>query len=205
MWLKIVASPLKILLSSVMSVLNIPSTPFPPIFSSLATSQTTPTVTPALSTGSRPQPCATLLVRELSGDLANSSPNTSYEPKLAEYKFRIDIDSEHTPINLPNRDMIFPQEYAATIIGPEDLNLPRHPGASSSSQHSAASRIHTLSKQSELGTSLTMVMANREFCSRQYQQKRKLARKLIVKQLFQVFSILCQGRREIETKTLCKH
>ena len=93
---------------------------------------------------------------------AGEGPNTSYEPKLAEKKFCIDIDSEHTPINLP-RGMIFPQEYAATIIGLEDLNLPRHPGPSSSSQHSAASRIPTLSKLCELGTSATMVMANRDF------------------------------------------
>ena len=33
----------------------------------------------------------------------------------------------------------------------------------------------------------------------------KLVRTWIVKQLFQVFSNLCLGRREIETKTLCKH
>ena len=40
------------------------------------TSLTTPTGSLALSTASRPQPCATLLGRELSGHLANSSTNT---------------------------------------------------------------------------------------------------------------------------------
>ena len=55
------------------------------------------------------------------------------------------------------------QECAATIIGSEDPHFPRLLGASSSSQHSAASRIPTLSKLGELGTSLTKVMANRDF------------------------------------------
>ena len=148
--------------SSVMSLLNNPSTPFLLLFSSLVTSLTTLAVSRALSTAGRLRLCATLLGRELSGHLANFSPNTGYEPKLPECKFCNDMDSDHTPINLPNRNVSFPKEYAATITGWEDVNLPRHPGASSSSQQSAASRIHTLSKLDELGTSLTMVMANSE-------------------------------------------
>ena len=44
------------------------------------------------------------------------------------------LNSEHSPINLPNSNMSIPQEYAATITCWEDLNLPRPPGASSSSQ-----------------------------------------------------------------------
>ena len=36
----------------------------------------------------------------------------------------VDVSSEHTPINLPTRNMSFPQEYDATITASEDLNLP---------------------------------------------------------------------------------
>ena len=82
-----------------------------------------------------------------SGHLADPTPNTSYEPK-----FRIDVSSEQTPINLPTRNMSFPQEYDATITASEDLNLPRHSGASSSSQHSAASRVPPLLKLGSLGS-----------------------------------------------------
>ena len=92
--------------------------------------------------------------------------------------------------------MIFPQEYAATIIGEEDLNLPRHPGASSSSQHSAASRIPTLSKLGELGTSLTKVMANRDFVVEQYSNKETCAdmdRETVVSSLFDSVS---RGKRD---------
>ena len=86
-----------------MSLLNVPSTPFPPTFSSLAAS-----LMP--HTGIRVSPCVTLLGDELSGHLGDSMPITGHEPK-----FCIDVSSEHTPINLPNRNMSFQQEYDATI------------------------------------------------------------------------------------------
>ena len=63
-----------------MSLLDVPSTAFPPVFSSSSTSQTTPTTSPTRSTG--------------------PIPITGYEPK-----FCIDVESEHTPINLPSRNM----------------------------------------------------------------------------------------------------
>ena len=109
---------LKIIPSLVMSLLNVPSTPFPPIFSSPATSLTTPAASPALPTGIRPNTCATPLGDGLPDHLAGRIPNTGYEPK-----FCIDVDSEHTPINLPFRNMNFPQEYDATITASEDLNF----------------------------------------------------------------------------------
>ena len=56
--------------------------------------------------------------------------------------------------------MSFQQEYDATIAVSEDLNLPRHPGASSSSQDTAASRVPTLLKSGSWGTSLTKVSAD---------------------------------------------
>ena len=46
-----------------------------------------------------------------------------------------------TPINLPDSNRNFPQEHDVTITASEDLNLLRHSGASSSSQHSAASTV----------------------------------------------------------------
>ena len=57
------------------------------------------------------------------------------------------VSSEHTPINLPTRDMGFQQEYDATIAASEVLNLPCYSGASSSSQHTAASTVPTGIKQ----------------------------------------------------------
>ena len=129
----------KIIPSSVMSLLCVHSTPFPSHV--LFTSQTTPAASPALLTGIRPNRCATSLGDGLPGRLVVPIPNTSYETK-----FCIDVDSEHTPINLPSRNMSFQQEYDATITVSDDLNLPRHSGASSSSQHPAASIVPTLSK-----------------------------------------------------------
>ena len=108
---------------------------------------------PELSTGIRPNP----LGDGLPGRLAGPIPNTGYGPK-----FCIDVDSEHTRTNLPSRNMSFPQEYDATITASEDLNLPRHSGASSSSQHSVASRVPTLSKLGASGTGLTKVLADRD-------------------------------------------
>ena len=63
----------KIILSSVMSLLGVPSTSFPHVFSSTSTSQTTPATSPALSTGIRLNPCATPLGDGLSGRLARAA------------------------------------------------------------------------------------------------------------------------------------
>ena len=87
--------------------------------------------------------------------MASPIPNKGYEPK-----FCIDVSSEHTPINLPTRNVSFQQEYDATITASEDLDLPRHSGASSNSQHTAASRIPTLLKLGSLRTGLTKVLAD---------------------------------------------
>ena len=107
-------------------------TPFPPVF-------TSSTTTPTSLTGSRLNPCVTPLWSGPSGDLADPTPNTGYEPK-----FCIDVSSEHTPINFPTRKSTFQLESDATIAASEDLNLPRHSGASSSSWHTAASTVPTL-------------------------------------------------------------
>ena len=57
-----------------------------------------------------------------------SDPKPRLEPEIC-----IDVCSEHTPINLPPRNMSFQQEYDATITASEDLNVPRHSGASAAS------------------------------------------------------------------------
>ena len=56
----------------------------------------------------------------------------------------------------------FQQEYDATITVPEDVILPRHSGASSSSQQTAANRVTTLSKLGALGTSSWNQLADYE-------------------------------------------
>ena len=110
---------------------------------------------PTPLTGIKLNPCATPLWGGPSGHLAGPIPNTGYEPK-----FCIDVSSEHTPINLPTTNRSVQQEYDATIAASEDLNLPRHSGASSSSQHTAASRVPTLWKLGSFGTGLRKVSAD---------------------------------------------
>ena len=103
-----------------MSLLNVLSTPFPhfPI---------THWLTDATD-WNQIKPCATPLWGGPSGHLADPTRNTGYEPK-----FCIDVSSEHTPINLPTRNMSFKQEFDAAI----------NSRASSSSQHTAASTVST--------------------------------------------------------------
>ena len=93
----------------------------------------------------------------MSGYLANPTPDTGYEPK-----FCVDASDEHTPINLPASNRNIPHDYDATIVATtEELDVPRHSGASSTSQHSAAaSRVPTVSKQGPLGNSLWKQLAD---------------------------------------------
>ena len=58
---------------------------------------------------------------EMSGLLANPTPDTGYEPMLC-----VDVSDEHTPINLPDSNGNFPHDYDATIATTEDLDVPRH-------------------------------------------------------------------------------
>ena len=93
--------------------------------------------------------------------------------------------------------MSVPQEYAATITGSEDLNLPRHPGALRGSQRSAASRISTLSKLGEFGTSLTKVRAHHDFVVGSTGNKETCAdmyRETVVSRLFDSVSRLKRER-----------
>ena len=105
--------PQKVIPSATLSLLGVPEIPFPPIF----TRSTTP------PTGIRLNPCATLLWGGPSGQLADPTLNAGHEPK-----FCIDVGSEHTPINLPARNISFQREFDATTAASEGLNLPRHSG-----------------------------------------------------------------------------
>ena len=111
----------KVISSLVMSLLNVPSTPFPPIFSSPTASLTPLIASPTPLTGIRLNRCATPLWGGPSGHLADPIPNTGYEP---------DVSSEHTPTNFPTRNMSFQQEYDATITASEiHLDISEHQAA----------------------------------------------------------------------------
>ena len=96
----------KIIPSLVMSLLNVPSTPFPPNFSSSSNA----------SDWNQTKSGATSLGDGLPGRLVGPIPNAGCEPK-----FCVDVDSEHTPINLPSRNTSFPQEDDATTTASEDF------------------------------------------------------------------------------------
>ena len=113
------------------------------------------------------KPCAVPLGDGLSGRLAGPIPNTGYEPM-----FCIDVHSEH---NLPSRDMSFQQEHDATIAS-EDLILPRHFVASSSSQHSAANIVPTLSKLGSVGTCSRKTGCRLRCCCMSYLHQGNLCR-----------------------------
>ena len=169
----------KVISPQVMPLLNVPSTSVSSYFLiTCCLTDTTYYLTDATD-WNQIEPCATSLGSGPSGHVADSVPNTGCQSK-----FCIEVSSE----------------YAATITAAEYLDLPHHCRASSSSQHKASSTVPTLLKLGSLVTNLTKVLADCDSLA----SPRKLVRTLIVKQLFQVFSALCQREREIETKTLCK-
>ena len=99
--------------------------------------------------------------------------------------------------------MSFQQEYDATNTASEDLDFPRHSGASSS-QHSAASRVPSLLKLGSLGTGLTKVLADYNSVSSRARIKETCA-DMDREKGFKSSRVCVKGGREIETKTWCKH
>ena len=92
--------------------------------------------------------------------------------------------------------MGFQQEYDTTITASEDLNLRRHSGASSSSQHTAASTVPTLLKLGSFGTGLTKVSADCDSFASRTSIKETCAgvdRETVVSSLFGSVS---KGRRD---------
>ena len=138
----------------VMSLLGVPSRPIRAIFSAPICSLTQPSASSTPLTGTR----RSLRTSVVSDYLVSPTPHTGfYEPK-----FCVDASDEHTPINLLHSNRNFPHDYDATIVATtEDLDVPRHSGALSSSQHTAAAnRIPTVSKLGSLGNSLTKMLAD---------------------------------------------
>ena len=129
-----------------MSLLNVRSNPFLPIFLTPTASLTPPTASPTPLTGIRLTPCATPLWSGPSGHLADPIPNTGHEPK-----FCIDVSSEHTPINLSTRNLGFQQSSTRRSPLPRILIYLDIP-----------SRVPTLLKLGSLGTSLTKVSADND-------------------------------------------
>ena len=164
-WLKVLERSCvcfsKVSPSATMSLLGVPEfPPFPPIFSS-------PTTTPTPLNEIRLNPCATPLWGGPSGHLADPTPNTGYEPK-----FCMDVSCEHTPVNLPDSNRNFPHHYDATTAASEDLTLPQHSGASSRSQHTAASTVPTLLKPGSVGTGSRKLVADYESVASQSGSKK---------------------------------
>ena len=86
----------KVIPSLVMSLLNVPSTPFPPIFSSPIASLTPPTASPTLLTGVRVKPlCCSALGW-------TATPNTGYEAKFCDVSASR-RQSTFRPVNIPAR------------------------------------------------------------------------------------------------------
>ena len=143
---------------SVMSLLGVPPRPFRAIFSSPTCSLTRPSASSTPLTGTRKSPCATPPWGGMSGHLANPAPDTGYEPKIC-----VDASDKRTPINLrSNRN--FPHDYDATTVATtEELDVPRHSGASRCSQHTeAASKVPTVSKLGPFGNGLWKQLADYE-------------------------------------------
>ena len=95
------------------------------------------------------KPCAPARWRGLSGRMADPAPNTCHVPNLS--NFFSYMDTEHTPINVPDSHHNFPRHDDVTVISTtEDLEGLPHSGASSSSKQTAASRIPSMFGPSSL-------------------------------------------------------
>ena len=159
-----------------MSLLNVPSTPFPPVFSPSTT-------TPAPLTGIRLNPCATPLWGGPSGHLADPTPNTGYEPKIC-----IDVASTRRSIFRPETRV---SSNSTTRQSPHSmtsiyLNIPEHHAAAS---HTAASAVPTLLKPGSSGTSLRKLSADNDSVASRTSIKETcadLARETVVSSLFRV-------------------
>ena len=81
--------------------------------------------------------------------MADPAPNIGYELHLS--NFFSFLDTEHTPINLPDSHHNFPCQDDATVISTvEDPDGLPHSGASSSSKQTAASRVPSMFGPSSL-------------------------------------------------------
>ena len=124
-----------------MSLLNFPYRPFPRVLSS----PSAPSSRISASTRSTARswwnsPSAPARWSE-SGRMADSAPNTGFEPKLANFFGHTDL--EHTPINIPDshHDFLCPDDVTMIPTSPEGLP---NSEAFTSSQKAVASRVSSL-------------------------------------------------------------
>ena len=130
---------------SLMSWLNISPLFFPtsPILTNQLTIQTFSSAsTTSMGRSFRENPCEPARCSGMSGRMANPAPNTGYEPTPS--NFFSYMDTEHTPIHLPDSHHDFQcQDDAAVISTTDPEGLPRS-GASSSSKQTAAGRVPSM-------------------------------------------------------------
>ena len=113
---------------------------FPPVASSPACSLSRPSASSTSLERTRLYHCTSAHWSGLSGCLTNLTPNTGFEPDFCTY-----INDEHTPINLPDSNRNLPcRDDATTVSTTEDPEGFQRSGASSSSKHTAASRVPTV-------------------------------------------------------------
>ena len=176
-----------------MSLLNVPSTPFPPHFIIIYSLTDTAYCFSHVADGNQIKP---LCNSAPSVHLADPIQNTGYEPKIC-----IDVGSEHTPINLPSRNMSVRQKYDATITASEDLiylDIPEHQAAAIILQQA---EFPTLLKRGLLGTSLTKVLADYDSVAI---RQRNLCGHGSRDSCFKSFRVCVRGEERLST-TLCKH
>ena len=119
---------------TIMSLLSVSVSHFPMVTSSPTGSLSRPSASSTPSAGTRGHTCISPRWSGMSGCIPNPTPDTGYE-----HKFCVDTNDEHTPINLPDSNRIFPHDCNTTVVvTSEEADVPRHSGASSSSKHTAA-------------------------------------------------------------------
>ena len=131
-----------------MSLLNVPYRPFLRVLSSPSPPSSRPSASSTSIARSRcSSPSAPARWSE-SGRMADSGPNTGYEPKLANFSSYTDLG--HTPTDIPDsqQEFLCPDDVTMIPTSPEGL---RDSEAFSSSQKATASRVSSLLGHPGLG------------------------------------------------------
>ena len=131
-----------------MSLLNVPYRPFLRVLSSPSPPSSRPSASSTSIARSRcSSPSAPARWSE-SGRMADSAPNTGYEPKLANFSSYTDLG--HTPTDIPDsqQEFLCPDDVTMISTSPEGL---RNSEAFSSSPKATASRVSSLLGHPGLG------------------------------------------------------
>ena len=92
--------------------------------------------TTSMGSSSRENPWEPVRWSGMSGFMTNPAPNTGYKPNAS--NFFSSMDTEHTPIHLPDSHNDFQCQDDATFISTTDPEGLPHSGASSSSKQTAS-------------------------------------------------------------------